>query len=127
MSAPRVMIVEDEVVTSLLMASVLTRQGFEISGVVDDYDAAVELFEREKPDLVVMDVSIFGAIDGIDTARALLDRRAVPIVFLTAYSDTDTMARIGALTPLGCLPKPFDTHQLVQLLRSAPAASAPSR
>ena len=127
MSAPRVMIVEDEVVTSLLMASVLTRQGFEISGVVDDYDAAVELFERERPDLVVMDVSIFGDIDGIDTATALLERRAVPIVFLTAYSDTDTMARIDALTPLGCLPKPFDTHQLVQLLRSAPSASAPSR
>jgi len=117
------MIVEDEVVTSLLMASVLTRNGFEISGVVDDYDAAVELFEREQPDLVVMDVSIFGDIDGIDTARVLIQRRAVPIVFLTAYSDTDTLARINALAPHGHLRKPFDTNLLVQLLRSAPSVS----
>ena len=69
--ATRVMIVEDEALISLMLESVLEESGFEVVGIADEFADAIALFERTQPDLVVMDVSILGDRDGIETAAAL--------------------------------------------------------
>ena len=119
----RVMVVEDDVVISLLLETYLRKFGYEVLGPVDCFEEALPLFEQERPDVVLMDVSLLGDRDGIETAQALRAIRHAPIIFLTAYTDPSTLGRIQAFQPHGRLPKPFDSGQLEVMLRSAISAS----
>lgn len=118
------MIVEDEVVIALLLETFVIKLGLEVVGVVDHYEAAVELFEQTRPDVVLMDVSIAGKRDGVETAKALRALREVPTIFLTAYTDPTTVERMRACAPYGYLSKPFDATLLENMLRSALSSAA---
>jgi PAS domain S-box-containing protein len=113
---PRVMIVEDEALIALDIESHLLQVGYDVVGIVDDCDSALQLFQRTRPGLVLMDIRIRGDRDGIDTARAISQIADVPIVFLTAYADEATVARAAEHTPYGYLVKPFDERSLVAAL-----------
>jgi len=122
----RVMVVEDEAVIALLLSSHLMKWGYDVVGTADNFEEAVELFDAEQPDLVLMDVSIMGPRDGVETAHALRERRPeLPIIFLSAYADQATSRRIRDSAPHGYLPKPFDASALEQKVRellSSPSA-----
>lgn len=117
------MIVEDEALISLMLESVLQSSGFDVVGIADEFDGAVELFEQTQPDLVLMDVSIIGERDGIDTANALRARRPVPVIFLTAYTDTSTVDRMREAGAYDVLSKPLEGSALRRMVSSAIAAS----
>ncbi len=106
------MIVEDEALIACDLERRLDRLGFEPVGVADNRDDALELFRSTRPDLVLMDICIRGPVDGIDTAREMLDLADTAVVFLTAYADDATVARAAALSPYGYIAKPFDDRTL---------------
>ncbi len=108
----RVMIVEDEALIALDLERRLGRLGFDVVGVADNLEEAVELFAETRPDLVLMDIFIRGASDGIDTARAIGKISDTPVIFLTAYADEDTVRRAAQTSPYGYLLKPFDERTL---------------
>ena len=108
----RVMVVEDESVIALDLEMRLTRLGYDVVAVCDNCDDAVALFVETQPQLVLMDICISGPVDGIETASAISKLSDVPVVFLTAYADQDTVRRAAKTSPYGYLLKPFDERSV---------------
>ena len=111
MNATRIFIVEDEAVTAADLHDELLAQGYEVAGIADTAQAAVRGIEETRPDLVLMDISLAGYVDGVLVASALRGA-GVPVIFLTAHYDRKTIERAKAATPVGYLIKPFAPHQL---------------
>ena len=91
--AERILIVEDERITAEDLAEVLRDLGYQVSAVVSSGEEAIREAEDNRPDLVLMDIRIKGEIDGTETARILRERFDVPVVYLTAHADRDTLER----------------------------------
>lgn len=113
------MVVEDEALIALDIEQRLRRLGYAVGGVADTFEDAIELFRECTPDLVLLDISIRGPIDGIETARAIVAERDVPVIFLTAYADDNTLRRAAEVSPYGYLLKPFDERTLAVTLKVA--------
>jgi len=110
--APRILIVEDEAVTALDLASELRRLGYDVCGTEDTADGAVAAVERERPKLVLMDIRLGDSGDGIEAARRISERHDAAVVFLTAHSDEETLARALEVSPFGYIVKPFRAREL---------------
>lgn len=108
----QVMVVEDEGLVALSLQRKLEKLGYRVPAVVASGEEAVELAGNLSPDLVLMDIMLDGALDGIDAASRLRERLDVPIVFLTAYSDDMTIERAKAAEPFGYLVKPCEDREL---------------
>jgi len=115
----RILIVEDEALIALDLERRLLRMGYEVVGIGDNRDEAVALFVEHQPEIILMDISIRGPVDGIETARAITQLGDVPIIFLTAYADDDTVRRAAEISPYGYLLKPFDERTLSATLSVA--------
>jgi signal transduction histidine kinase len=115
----RLVIVEDEAILALDIERTLTRAGFTVSGVAADGEAAVALVERERPDLVLMDIRLQGDQDGIETAATLKAKFDVPVVYLTAHGDPKTIERAQQTEPAGYLLKPFKKPDLQNVVTIA--------
>ena len=115
----RVMIVEDELVVALDFEMRLTRMGYEVVGVCDNCADALLLVQETRPAIVLMDICIHGPADGIETARAIAEVSDVPVVFMTAFADPDTMRRAASTSPYGYLLKPFDERAVAGMLTVA--------
>ncbi|MFZ5445615.1 MAG: ATP-binding protein [Myxococcota bacterium] len=123
----RLVVVEDEGILALDVARYLTSVGFDVRGVAADSEEAVALVERERPDLVLMDITIQGERDGVEVASELRARFDVPVVFLTAHGDPKTIERAQATEPMGYLLKPFKKPDLGNLVSIALARSHAER
>jgi PAS domain S-box-containing protein len=110
--ADRILIVEDERITAEDLAEVLKDLGYQVTAVVSSGDEAIREAERNLPDLVLMDIRIKGDMDGAEAARILRERFDVPVVYLTAHADRDTLERAKQSRPLGYIVKPFHEAEL---------------
>jgi CheY-like chemotaxis protein len=110
---PRVLIVEDDAMIAWDMSLSLEAAGFQVCGIVSNGTAALERTSDAGPDVVLMDVNLKEGMDGIETARAIRERRAdTPIIFVTGFGDPETSARIRAVNPSGYLLKPVMPEEL---------------
>lgn len=116
---PRVLVVEDEALIALDLELRLARLGYDVCGVADHCAEALSLFHEQGADLVLMDISIRGDVDGIDTALAIRALADVPVIFVSAYTDGATQARAQAASPYGQIGKPFDESKLEEAMRRA--------
>lgn len=121
------LIVEDEALVALSMVEMLAAAGYEILGTVASGRAALEAVAKQVPDLVLMDITLRGPMDGIETARAIQAIAPVPILYVTAYSDDTIMNRVRATRPAGYLRKPFYGQQLEQAVAAALAVGEAKR
>jgi hypothetical protein len=103
----RVLIVEDEGIVAIDLKKMLLELGFEVAGVAATAEQALETAERQPLDLVLMDIRIQGEVDGIETARRLRRGHDVPVLYLTAHRDPETLSRAKQTEPFGYLLKPF--------------------
>ena len=115
----RVMIVEDESLVALEISEAVEKYGFEVAGICPDGESAMAMVDEERVDLVLMDIRIKGEIDGIETARRILRKRRLLVIFLTAFSDKKHIESAVLLNPLGYLVKPIRTAELYALLKMA--------
>ena len=102
-----ILIVEDESIVALDLASGLEHDGYNIAGIADNADEALQLFNDNDVDIILMDVNIIGEKDGIETAAEILKQKAVPIIYLTAFTDAATIERIKQTHPAAFLSKPY--------------------
>lgn len=108
----RILIVEDDSLIALDLKRVLAESDFTISGVMDTGEEVLEQIEKLAPDLVLMDINLKGKLDGIQTVEQLQHKLDVPVVFLTALNDEETLQRAKLTRPYGYLIKPFDPIEL---------------
>ncbi|WP_218127861.1 response regulator [Belnapia rosea] len=114
------LVVEDEYFVALAAEDALASAGFEVVGVAATAEEAVEIAGTERPDLVLMDIRLAGARDGIDAASEIRGRLGIPSLFATAHSDAATRARgEGAAAPLGWLTKPYAPTELTAAVAAA--------
>ncbi|MEW6530447.1 MAG: PAS domain S-box protein [Thermodesulfobacteriota bacterium] len=111
-AAPRVLVVEDEMIVSEDLAEGLMSLGYEICGAVSRGEDAVKLAETSAPDLVLMDIKLKGEMDGIEAAQLIRARLGTPIIFLTSYADSELVERAKLSEPSGYLIKPFSEREL---------------
>ncbi|MBK6689718.1 MAG: response regulator [Deltaproteobacteria bacterium] len=112
MNERRVLVVEDERIVARDLQLTLQRLGYDCPEVAGSSAEALRTASEHCPDLVLMDIHLPGDLDGIECARALRDGFDVPVVFLTAYSDADTLSRAASVGPHGYLVKPVRTDEL---------------
>ena len=112
MTTGRILVVEDEMIIAKEIEHTLVGLGFEVAGMVDKGELAVEAALRNHPDLVLMDVMLAGEMDGVEAAARIREGCDVPVVFLTAYTDDETLGRVKRTEPYGYLVKPFNRTEL---------------
>ncbi|MBT8508450.1 hypothetical protein AZH53_08535 [Methanomicrobiaceae archaeon CYW5] len=115
----KVMVVEDDAIIGMDIEHRVRRLGYEVTGVADNAEEAVELAADTKPDIALMDIRLRGDIDGIDTARMLKEQFALPVIFITAYSDLKMRSRALDLNPAGYIVKPIREVELKNTLEEA--------
>lgn len=113
------MIVEDELVVALDLRHRLNEMGYDVVAVVPSGEEAVEGVTAASPDLVLMDIKLSGEMDGVEAARRIQERLAVPIVFATAFADEATTRRVTAVAPHGYVVKPFKREGLRAVMETA--------
>jgi PAS domain S-box-containing protein len=107
-----ILVVEDEAVVAEDLQHRLGELGYEVAGWAASGEDAVRLAAEAHPDLVLMDIRIRGELDGIEAAHAIRERADIPVIFVTAFADADTLARAKAVEPLGYIVKPFSDRDL---------------
>lgn len=108
----RILVVEDEQVAAQCIHDFLANSEYEVMATVASGAAALQQIPLVCPDLILMDIHLSGEMDGIATAQAISEQWDLPIVFLTATRDDETLRRAIATSPFGYLLKPFDALQL---------------
>jgi PAS domain S-box-containing protein len=108
MAGATILIVEDECVVGLDIKRTLERLGYTVLAVVASGEAAIQQAAETQPDLVLMDIKLRGAVDGLEAAERIRARFDTPVVFLTAYVDDVTLQRAQASESFGYLLKPFE-------------------
>lgn len=108
----RILIVEDESIVAMDMQRRLEGLGYEVVGHVMRGDEALEATARREPDLVLMDIHLKGDIDGIQAAEQIKQEYRVPVIYITAYSDENTLERAKVTEPYGYILKPFQEREI---------------
>lgn len=111
MNPVKILIVEDEAIIAMDLQMRLEKDGYDVVGVVDNNEEAVEVFHTTKPDIVLMDINI-GGKDGIETAVALMQIKIIPVIFLTAFGQPEFVDRAKQIKPSAYLVKPYNYDSL---------------
>jgi PAS domain S-box-containing protein len=112
MQQKKVLIVEDEGVVALSLQSILTKMGYTIVGSAITGDEAISLARDRHPDVILMDIHIKGTIDGIQTTEKINEFSDVPVIYLTAYADDETISRAIKTQSHSYLVKPVNQREL---------------
>ena len=119
MEKARILIVEDETIIAMEIASQLQSLGYEVISIVDTGEKAIQKAEEDKPDLILMDIRIKGEMDGIETAEIIRSQFGIPVVFSTAYANEERLDRAKLTQPFGYLLKPIQERDLKVTLEMA--------
>jgi two-component system, response regulator PdtaR len=115
-----ILIVEDEGITAKDIKNSLEKVGHNVMALVTTGEDAISFSEEKKPDLVIMDIKLEGKLDGVDAAKIIESKFGIPIIYLTSYSDKNTIERVKSSNPSAFiikepfefLHKPFEENEL---------------
>jgi PAS domain S-box-containing protein len=116
---PRILIVEDEVIVARNIASRLRELGYVVPTIAASGEEALRRAAELRPDLVLMDIKLRGAMDGIAAAGEIRDQLDIPVVYLTGYADPKTLERAKVTEPFGYILKPFEVRELQSTVEMA--------
>jgi DNA-binding response OmpR family regulator len=106
------MIVEDELLSQRHIENILKSLDVAVAGCYDNANDARAAITQESCDMILMDINIKGPEDGIQFSRSLLQQYNIPIVFISAYSDGETLEEVMELSPYGFITKPFSAKDV---------------
>lgn len=112
MAKARIMIVEDEWTVAEEIKMVLQSFEYTVTSMSSSGEEAIQNAEKDKPDLVLMDIVLEGEMDGIQAANEIRSRFNIPIIYLTAYTDEKILERASITVPFGYIVKPFVNEDL---------------
>ncbi len=112
MTDARILVVEDESLVADSIVAMLENLRYAVSSVATSGEEAIQQAGETQPDLVLMDISLPGEMDGVEAAQVIQGRFDTPVVFLTAYADDETLRRAKITQPFGYVLKPFQKREL---------------
>lgn len=110
-----VLVVEDDKPSGLILKKLLDKSGYNVTNIVETGEEAINTITDKKPDIVLMDISLAGKIDGIEAAEKIYQTYNIPFIYITAGTDGNTFERAKKSLPLNYIVKPFN----MQILSSA--------
>jgi CheY-like chemotaxis protein len=119
MKRARILIVEDERLTAMSLQCELRALGYDVAALISSGEEAVARATELRPDLVLMDVRLEGAMSGIEAARQIRSFLDIPVIFLTAYSNEDIRRSAERAGSCGYILKPYEQHELQEALDAA--------
>jgi CheY-like chemotaxis protein len=119
MATAQILVVEDEAIVAVDIQNTLKRLGYEVPAIAFSGEEALKKAEELHPDLVVMNIEIRGAMDGIAAAQKIRDQFNIPVVYLTAYMDEERLKRAQATAPFSYVIKPFEERELHSTIERA--------
>ncbi len=117
-SPAKILVVEDELIVAKNLTRSLEKQGYEVMGVASSGKLAIQKATETHPNLVLMDITLQGDLDGIETAQIINSQLHIPIIYMTAHADDSTLDRAKKTGPYGYLVKPFkpqDTKTTIEM------------
>jgi diguanylate cyclase (GGDEF)-like protein/PAS domain S-box-containing protein len=115
----RILVVEDEMIVARDIAQQLVALGYQVAGHTTRGQEAIDLAGALRPELVLMDIQLAGAMDGIAAAQAIRLQFSLPVVFITAFAADEVLARAKLAEPFGYILKPFSERELRTVLEMA--------
>ena len=115
----RILIVEDQAIIALSIEDTLQKMGYRVATSVATAEKAIQVAGETRPDLILMDIHIRGDRDGIDAAMEINRLYQIPVVYLTAHSDQETLDRAKKTLPYGYIIKPFRDRDLYTTIEIA--------
>lgn len=112
MERAKILIVEDESIVALSIKNRLEELGYTVVATIDSSEVAMQIISQNPPDLVLMDIKLKGSIDGIEAAAQIRRCFQIPVIYLTAYSDQETLERAKLTEPYSYILKPFEAKDL---------------
>lgn len=119
MQKHKIIIVEDDEITSLNLNLSLQKQGYSVVALCDNIVQAKNKIQTHSPDVVIIDISLQESNDGIELAKTLRKEHNIPFIYLTSYSDDDIIAQAKLTEPYGYIVKPFDPSSLHATIQMA--------
>ena len=116
---PKIMIVDDDVITVTELIEALRSSGYEIGSTAESGEEAIKMAKKTRPDLVLMDIVMPGKIDGIKAAKEIRTKFDIPVLFLTGYSEEEYIERAKSARSFGYLLKPFNDAQVSSAIKIA--------
>jgi DNA-binding LytR/AlgR family response regulator len=114
----KILVVEDEMIIGAKISMQLTALGYEVTGLLPRGEEAILQVEKNKPDIVLLDICLKGELDGIETARQIQKTADIPIIFLTANADDSTFNKAKTVKPFAFISKPYkqlDLQRAIEL------------
>lgn len=127
MKKTRVLIVEDEPIIAADLEDRLCDMGYEVAFQCSAGEEALQFLEQSSVDLVLMDVSLGGVLDGIETAQKILEKCHIPLIYLTSNADDATFAKAKNTQPAAFLTKPFRGKDLQHAIELAVTRAMPKQ
>ncbi|MGH8016960.1 MAG: response regulator [Opitutaceae bacterium] len=119
MNRSRILIVEDERLVAEDLRDSLAHVGYDVVAIASSGERAIDLVAELLPDLVLMDINLGGEMDGIATARNVREKHSTPVIYLTAFSNDETLARARDTDAFGFIVKPFQEKAVVAAIEMA--------
>lgn len=119
MNKKKILIVEDDEITALNLKISLQKQGYNILSVVDNLADANTQITELQPEIIIIDISLEEGCDGIELAKEIKSRHQLPFIYLTSYTDNETIMQAKETEPYGYIVKPFDPNSLHATLQMA--------
>jgi DNA-binding LytR/AlgR family response regulator len=116
MTPIKVLVVEDLSLIAESLKLLLTKYGMNVVGVCASGEEAIEAVGNLQPDLILMDIDLAGAIDGISAAQVITKERSLPIIYLTDFTDDKTVQRAKLTHPASYVTKPFNEGDLIRAI-----------
>jgi two-component system, response regulator PdtaR len=108
----KILLVEDEFILASELSDTLESEGYEVVLVADNGEEALEFFKENEVDLILCDINIKGDWDGIETIEKIIEIKQVPVIYLTAFTDNETLERAKQTFPAAYIPKPYHITNL---------------
>jgi DNA-binding NarL/FixJ family response regulator len=114
----KILIAEDEAITAMCLRLELTRLGYAVCQTVSTGESALLSADKDRPDIVLMDIRLAGKMSGIEAASQINSRHRIPILFMSGYNDKDLTEQSFPFKPAGYFTKPIDTAQIISAIEA---------
>lgn len=114
-----ILIVEDSFIVALHLKATLESEGYQVLGSCNSAEEALLVIPQKKPHLVLMDIMLNGVMDGVEAAAIINKKYRIPVIYISALSDKDTIQRAKLTQPYGFLTKPFEDREIFTVIEMA--------